>query len=432
MINPPSFPKPLATALIGVGGYGRAHLRHIRRLESDGRLRLVAVADPFLDKPALADIRPELAATGVSCYPDYQALFADQPHLDLVVIVAPIPAHEEMVMAALRSGAPIYLEKPPVPMIQQWSRLVALDHDGRVAVGFQLLAMEHMRTLRQWIKSGSLGRIRSISFGGLWPRGTAYFKRADWAGRLQLHGEPVFDGPATNALSHIINNVMFLAAADGRETCAIPSKVGGEFYRARADIESYDLASIHGEFPNGIAFAGVLGHCAAEPFPYEIRVQGERGSAWLGEDGARLESDLGLPASHDPQAGERAISRHYDETSEWAAALRDRPVCSLRDTEGYLRTVNTAMVSSGGIHPVPADVVERCGDDHDSIAVIPNLATAVRQVLTHACPLAACGLNWTRPGRHVETSSINHLDLTALATPPTESSRGNPQACIKR
>ena len=418
MIIPPSSTKPLVTALLGTGGYGRVHLRNIRRLESNGRLRLVAVADPFLDKPALADIRPELTASGVNCYSDYRALFSAQPGLDLVVIVAPIPAHEEMVAAALRTGARIYLEKPPVPTIQQWSRLVELDHDARVAVGFQLLAMEHVRTLRQWIKAGNLGRILAISFGGLWPRGTGYFRRADWAGRLQLQGEPVFDGPATNALSHIINNVMFLAAAEGGETCAIPSKVGGEFYRARADIESYDLASIYGEFSNGITFAGVLGHCVAETFPYEIRVQGERGCAWLGEDGARLESDVGLPASHDPQAGERAISDHYDETWMWAAGLRDRPVCSLRDTEGYLRTVNTAMVSSGGIHLVPAGVVERCGDEHDYIAVIPNLAAAVRHVLTNACPLAACGLSWTRPGRHVETVSVNNLDLTAFAQSP--------------
>lgn len=414
MTTLPAFIKPLATALIGAGGYGRAHLRQIRRLETEGRLRLVAVADPFLDKPALADIRAELTAAGVSRHPDYRALFSAHPDLDLVVIVAPIPEHEKMVEAALKSGARVYLEKPPVPTIQQWSRLVGLDPDGRVAVGFQLLAMTHMRTLRQWIKSGKLGRIRTISFGGLWPRSSTYFRRADWAGRLQLQGEPVFDGPATNALSHIINNVMFLAAAGGGETCAIPSKVGGEFYRARADIESYDLACIHGEFANGITFAGVLGHCVAESLPYEIRVQGDRGSAWLSEDGARLESDLEMTPSYDPQAGERASSDHYDETCIWAAGLRARPVCSLRDTEGYLRTVNTALVSSGGIHLVPAGAVERFGDAHDYIAAIPNLAAAVKHVLANACPLADCGVNWTRPGPLVETASVNNLDLTAF------------------
>lgn len=423
MINPASSAKPLATALIGTGGYGRVHLRNIRRLESAGHVRLVAVADPFLGTPGLADIRQELTVSRVNCHPDYQALFAAHPELDLVVIVAPIPEHEKMVEAALKTGARIYLEKPPVPTIQQWTRLVELDIDGRVAVGFQLLAMTHLRTLRQWMESGKLGRIRSISFGGLWPRGTTYFRRADWAGRMQLQGEPVFDGPATNALSHIINNVMFLAAAGDRETCAIPAKVGGEFYRARADIESYDLACLHGEFSNGITFAGVLGHCAASSFPYEIRVYGDRGSAWLSEDGARLESDLGLPPSHDPQSGERAITDHYDETCKWAAGLRAHPVCSLRDTEGFLRTVNTALVSSGGIHPVPAGAVERSADGHDYVAVIPNLPDAVRKVLTDARPLSDCGLAWTRSGRLVETASVTHLDLAAFQQSPAPSSR---------
>ena len=403
--------KPLVTALIGVGGYGSVHLRHIRRLESEGRVQLVAVADPFLDTPALAGVRSELVASGVRCYSDYLTLFSGQPQLDMVVIVAPIPAHEEMVVAALKSGARIYLEKPPVPTIQQWSRLVELDRDGRVTVGFQLLAMDHLRTLRQWITAGHLGRIRAISFGGLWPRGSAYFRRAEWAGRLQLHGEPVFDGPATNALSHIVNNVMFLVGVEGKETCAIPSKVGGEFYRVRDDIESYDLACIHGEFAGGITFAGVVGHCAAKQFPYEVRVHGERGSAWLSEDGARLESDLDLPGSYDPLARERASVAFYDETCLWASGLRERSICSLRDTEAFLRTVNTALISSGGIHSVPAAAIERCGDEQDYVAIIPSLAPAVRQVLDEACPLADCGINWTRAGHRVETSSVNNLDL---------------------
>ena len=417
-MNHPSSPKPLVTALIGVGGYGSVHLRHLHRLESEGRLQLVAVADPFLDTPALAGVRSELVASDVRCYPDYITLFSGWPDLDLVVIVAPIPAHEEMVVAALRSGARIYLEKPPVPTIQQWSRLVELDHDGRVTVGFQLLAMDHLRTLRQWITAGHLGRIRAISFGGLWPRGSAYFRRAEWAGRLQLHGEPVFDGPATNALSHIVNNVMFLVGAEEKKTCAIPSKVGGEFYRVRADIESYDLACIHGEFSCGTRFSGVVGHCAAKEFPYEIRVHGERGSAWLSEDGARLESDLDLHANHDPLAAERASVAFYEETCLWASGLRERSVCSLRDTEAFLRTVNTALVSSGQIHLVPASAIECCGDKRGHIAVVPGLIAAVRQVLDDACHLADCGLTWTRPGQLVNTASVNNLDLTAFVRPP--------------
>lgn len=413
-MHPPSPTKPLTTALIGVGGYGGVHLRDLRRLEAGERLRLLAVADPFLDKPGLAGVRSELVAAGVTCYPDYRALFSSHPKLDFVVIVTPIPSHEEIVVAALQSGARIYLEKPPVPTIQQWMRLVELDRDGRIAVGFQMLAMKHLRTLREWITAGQLGRIRAISFGGLWPRSSTYFQRAEWAGRLQLNGEPVFDGPATNALSHIINNVMFLAGAETGETCATPVKVGGEFYRVREDIESYDLACLHGEFAGGIVFAGVLGHCASEKFPYEIRVHGERGTAWLCDDGARLGSDLDLPASHDPLAKDRAEADHYDETCLWAAGLREHPVCSLRDTEGYLRTVNTALVSSGGIHPVPTNAVERRGDERDYIAVASNLNSAVQQVLATACPLDACGLNWTRSGHRMETGSVNSLDLSAL------------------
>jgi predicted dehydrogenase len=401
----------ITAALIGVGGYGQVHLRHLHALESEGLLRLAAVADPFLYGAPLAAVKADLSAAGVRLYDDFNDLCARESGVDLIVIAAPIPWHEVMVNAALATGARIYLEKPPVPTIQQWTRLVEADVRGQIAVGFQMLAMEHLLKLRGWIAAGDLGEIESIAFGALWPRATSYYQRAGWAGRLVLDGEPVFDGPATNALSHVINNVMFLAGATLGGGCAVPESVAGEFYRARADIESYDLASLSGRFINGVRFAGTLGHCFADIVRYTIRVQGARGAAWLADDGRRLESDCALPASHDAGAPDQAVATHYRETVAWAAGRRAGPVCSLRDSEGYMRTVNAGFVSSGGVHSIPGEEIGISGQTGESVHAVHGLDAAVRASIAGAVPLSGTGLWWARPGREIKAGDVAALDL---------------------
>jgi predicted dehydrogenase len=400
--------SPINVALLGVGGYGQTHLQSLRNFEIEGLVRLVAVADPSLDGSATD--ASEFLANGVRTYTDYRELFSRENDLHLSVIVAPIPLHMDMVSAALKTGSRIYLEKPPVPTIQQWRKLVELDVDQRVAVGFQMIANRHIRMLREWIENGSLGDVQTISFGGLWPRGTGYFHRAAWAGKVLLGDEPVFDGPATNAMSHVLNNVLFFAAASTNAVTAVPEMVTGEFYRARHDIESYDLASIAGSFANGIRFVGTLGHCCATPVPFEIRVSGSRGSAWLSEDGGRLSSDTGLPELHDPKAGAAAVATHYRQTIEWAAGRLPAPVVSLRDTEGFMRTVNTALVSSGAIHEIPSEASQfQCAN---SVQAVSGIEDVVRECIRNGTPLSTSGLTWTRPGIPTRAREVESVDLT--------------------
>lgn len=410
--------KPLRAALIGVGGHGKVHLEQLRALQARGLVQLCAVADPFLDT-SLADIGAELAGAKVRLYADYQTLFLHERTLDFVAIVAPIHFHEEMVTAALASGARIYLEKPPVPTIQQWLRLVELDDQERVAVGFQMLSMEHLRTLRAWVESGALGKVQLISYGGLWPRASRYFSRADWAGRLMLGDQSVFDGPATNALAHIINNVMYLAGGVDGTQCSVPSLVEGEFYRARAELKSYDLASISGTFASGVSFAGTLGHCSAESVPYTLRVRGSQGSAWLTDDGCRLSSDCGLPESLDAKAEQKSVRAHYLETVEWAAGLRSRPVLSLRETEGYVRTTCGALLSAGTICPIPDAYVESIGQGGDEVRHVRGLAAAVSAGIIDGKTISQQGFAWAvKPMQPVAPLSISTIELDAFSSRP--------------
>ena len=219
--------------LIGLGPIGTIHLSTIEAFQAEGRAQIAAVADPAFERSP--ERRRPLEDRGVRCYTDYRQMLRDE-ELDAVTIATPIPFHYEMTKACLERGLYVYLEKPPVPLLQQLDSLIAADPKFLVGVGFQMILSKCLNQLKKTILEKKLGEVLEIAAGGCWPRLTNYYTRANWAGKLVLNGNPVLDGPATNGLAHVIHNMMYLAGEQPREF-ASPTEIQGVRYRARP-IES--------------------------------------------------------------------------------------------------------------------------------------------------------------------------------------------------
>src|SRR5438105_3535962 len=214
--------------LIGVGGIGAYHLAGIEECERAGDARLVAIADPTMDR--FPEVKAKLDERGVRRHMNYTNMLREEKELDAVTIATPIPFHLEMARASLERGLFVNLEKPPVPLIQQLDALIEADKNNHVAVGFQMIASEVVQRMKQLIVEGKLGDINDIRAAACWPRTDSYYNRAGWSGKMTLRGEPVFDGPATNALAHLIHNIMFLASPQ-RYGFDAPIEMQGELYR---------------------------------------------------------------------------------------------------------------------------------------------------------------------------------------------------------
>src|SRR3712207_665622 len=93
--------------LVGVRGFGEVHANRIARLADQGLVDLVAAVDPgvSLDPPVIY---------GTDLYGDLAEALSVVGPVDVVVIAAPLGAHFGLAQTALRSGADVYLEKPPV------------------------------------------------------------------------------------------------------------------------------------------------------------------------------------------------------------------------------------------------------------------------------------------------------------------------------
>jgi len=366
--------KPVRFGLIGVGGIGAYHRASIEAQEAAGAARLVAVADPWADK--LATQKEELEARGVRWHMDFREMLSDEPELDAVVIATPIPFHFNMAMACLERGLMIHLEKPPVPLLPQLETLIAADTGQRISVGFQMIGARCTQLLKQGICEGRLGKIKEIRAGGCWPRLDNYYTRASWAGKMLLGRAPVFDGPATNAFAHLLHNIMYFASAD-RHEFAVPTEVRGELYRARP-IESYDTASMRGRFASGLKFSLAVTHATEAPLPFRIEILGSKGWARLYEDGAKLDSNIGLSCEH-PETTQELLDINHANFLDVVTGRPERFSTRLTDTIGYVTATNALFLSSGGIRTIAPEYIHKYERDGQTGYDVKNLRETIEE-----------------------------------------------------
>ena len=402
--------EPVRIGLVGAGGYAVRHREALAIHEEQGRARLVAAADPgFAGNDALG---APFIARGVRCHLSDEAMFAAERELDAVIIATPIPLHFAMVKRALARRLKILLEKPPVPLLSQLDELLALPGANGVAVGFQHICSPPVRRVRELIESGALGEVREIRAAACWPRLDDYYNRARWAGRLVLGEEPVLDGPATNALAHVVHNAMRFAAQPG-ERFAVPVAVQGEFYRARP-IEASDTAALRARFVNGTVFTAAFTHATRRASPFRIRVTGSDGTAEIGDDGTSLavNGEVVLLDS----AGPPPIVALQRDFLDFCVGRIPRPATSLADTRGFLTLTNGALEAAGSIRTIGEGFAARYESGGCGVWDVAGLADLVARTFETGELFSESGAPWAvrSPQRDVET--LRGLDLRSVDT----------------
>ena len=403
--------------LIGVGGIGAYHRAAIEKLERRGVARLVAVADPTVDR--LSKEKEELDGRGVNWHLDYRDMLRED--LDAVAIATPIPFHFEMALACIKRGVLVNLEKPPVPFLSQLDTLIAADAGNRVYVGFQMIGSRCIQTLKLLIAEGRLGELLEIRTGACWPRLDHYYNRASWAGRMTLKGLPVFDGPATNGLAHLIHNIMFLGA-EGLHSYAMPAEVRGELYRARP-IESYDTACLNGRFASGVRFSVAVTHASRESLPFQIEVRGTGGWARISNDGATLETSCGVACNHQ-ETTQQLINTFYANLTDKAEGPANFLTPSLSDTRGYVASTNAMFRSAGGIRDIESAETYGTGDNQGYH--VPGLMAAIEESLASGKLFSEQGLSWaTARPQTVALQGFSGISLEDLEAGSANSSHAD-------
>src|SRR5437867_1122312 len=167
--------KPRRVGLIGSGWYGKSD---ILRLVQVAPVEIVSLCD--VDKQMLAEAADLVASRQRSkkkprLYHDYREMLKEKD-LDIVEVATPDHWHALAMIAAVESGADVYVQKPiSVDIVEGQAMLAAArQHQRVVQVNTQRRSTPHLIEARdRIIKEGKLGKIGHIEICCYWGMGRA-------------------------------------------------------------------------------------------------------------------------------------------------------------------------------------------------------------------------------------------------------------------
>lgn len=188
---------PLSVGIIGADTRASwAGASHVPAILGQPDLRLAAVATRHA-----TSARDAAETFGAQrWFADAFDLIAD-PDIDIVTVAVKVPAHRDLVLAALRAGKAVYSESPLGANLAETEEMAAAASGLHTAIGLQGRHNPSVRRAREVVEQGTLGRLLSArvvatTFGN-GPESAsnyAYFdKAASGAGFMQIAVGHVLD-----------------------------------------------------------------------------------------------------------------------------------------------------------------------------------------------------------------------------------------------
>jgi predicted dehydrogenase len=382
----PNGPAPTASrarlVLVGVRGFGEVHAERIARLADQGLVELVGAVDPgvVLDPPIIY---------GVDLYADLaEALSAVGP-VDVVVIAAPLSEHFRLARTALTSGADVYLEKPPVTSLDDFTQLLDLEQEtGRVVqVGFQSLGSHALELFRA--DAFGIGPVVRIGAVGAWSRTVGYWSRSSWSGRRSLRGRAVIDGVVTNPLAHAVATA--LAIADCRKLEDVVA-VDTDLYRANS-IDTDDTSVVRIRTTQGFDVTCALSLCAPVQREPEIHIEGADGRATFAYTADRIVVEANGQTRTE-------ITGRTDLLENLLAYRRDGSalLVPLVSTGAFMRVLAAVANADEPIRIDPR-AIRWEGDGQDRRAVVEDIENWLVKAASTGRTFTELGAPWAHHGR---------------------------------
>ena len=375
----------IRVALVGVSGYGGCLLTALREVEKQGRCKLSAVCIVNRDQEMVAWDR--LTAEGVHCFESTGDLWKTmQGQIDLTLLPTPPQTHRAMTEEALAAGSHVLCEKPTSTNVSDAIDMAKLAAAAgrRLFIGFQDMYLDGTHALKREICSGLYGKIQSISFLGLWPRGVvSYYGRNSWAGKLMLEvkdgkdGVLINDNPVSNAFAHFLKLGLFFAGTDAA-TSALPllGEIEAQLYRANP-IDTFDTAALRIPTDVGVPMQFLCSHAIEENNLPTLRIRTDRDQLdWKYEEGLFIKS-----------RGDQAVCR-LPKREEGRVGMLEKIIASLHGESVTICTPEDALIPLSVSerlrgHPVtsfPESMIEIHKTPVDSLRTVMRLSEKL-----HAC-----------------------------------------------
>lgn len=274
--------------LVGLGSAGKRHLRAIDFYEKRGRLELVGLVET--DEKMLADFQSlrrgnlPLPPTATSLEDLYAKLGnTKSPVAHLVAIATPPELHTELSLYAMDKGADVIVEKPMTLDIKQ-AKLLQKQSEISGRRIFPCLTYRFypaVKELKNFLQSGSFGRILSATATVRWGHDQAYYDGSTWLGSWEHEG-----GALMNQTIHALDLIFYLLDE-------LPQDAMCRLAPPYHDIEAADLAMGIFKLKSG-ALISIEGSTLTDPAQKEagIFLRYEKGTLAAGIRGGKITYSL--------------------------------------------------------------------------------------------------------------------------------------------
>ena len=149
----------VTVGIIGFGGRGSSHGRHLAGLS---QAKLVSVAD--VSDAAIERGKQKVSLDGVAIHKDMDEILASD--VDAVIIATPVYMHPDHFEAAIKAGKHIYIEKPAAADIAGAKKVMRLADAAprslNITFGYQQRHGDVYIAAKRLIDSGEIGKINLV------------------------------------------------------------------------------------------------------------------------------------------------------------------------------------------------------------------------------------------------------------------------------
>ncbi|WMT77484.1 Gfo/Idh/MocA family oxidoreductase [Bradyrhizobium sp. Ash2021] len=318
-------------AIVGLGRWGRNLVEASRGHE---RLKIVRGVEPDMAAARSFCSEHDLALTD-----DLNAVLAD-PAIDAVLLATPHSLHPAQVIACAAARKQVFCEKPLALHRADAARMFGACREAGVtlAVGHNRRFWPSMRTLRDMVASGELGRILHIE--GHNSNENSQSITAGW--RLSEEESP--GGGLTGAGLHVLDAFVSLLGPVRRINAQLNSRERGP--------PPLDTAVLMMDFVSGVT--GTLSTIRATPFYWRVHVFGTNGSAEVLDETTLIGRNSGSKPRQESYPATDVLRAELDAFVDAIEGRRPYPV-SEAEVLATLSAFEAALASMKFQSPVQCD-----------------------------------------------------------------------------
>ena len=253
--------------------------------------------------------------------------------VDIVTVAVRVPAHRDLVLAALAAGKPVYCESPLGRSVAEGEEMTraALASGARTAIGLQSRYNPALRRATELVASGAIGqpltaRIISTSqgFGAAFPAAYDYFNKANAGADLST----ITAAHTLDAVETVLGRIGEVNARSAILFPEVQLVDTGQTSRR----ETADQLTVLGRLTEGCEFvADINGGIAADDAAFTFEIRGSdgwvtlTGGAVFGFQGGDLELSASVPfaAPARPVVGEDTPASAINVGEAYAHFARD-------------------------------------------------------------------------------------------------------------